>query len=201
MRKYLILSAAAALATGGTAMAEGLSYSYGQGELHLAQVKGGGESVDGSGLGVSGAYGFTDMLFGAAGIDTNKYSENGFSIRFTNVSLGVGGHLPITSMIDFVGVASLEHTKLKSGGSTSDTGWGLSAGVRGAVNDKIQWNGGLKYTDVGDFNNALIINAGARYYFMPAFSAGVDLSHKKYDDGGLKENVLALSARYDIAGL
>lgn len=201
MRKHLILAAAAALTIGGNALAEDLSYTYAQAQINVGQLKLPGNTVDGSGLGINGSYGFTDMLFGTAALNSVKYSENGGSLRVSDLSLGVGGHLPLTSSIDFVGVASFERITLKSGGKNSESGWGVSAGVRGAINDKVQWNGGLKYSDIGDAGSAITVNAGGRYYFMPAFSAGAELGYRKFDDSDLKEITLSINARYEFAGM
>jgi opacity protein-like surface antigen len=203
MRKHLILSAVAALAVGGTALADDLNYSYVQGELHGSRLSANGDSEDGSGLGLGGSYGFARNFFGAVALDSNKYSDNGFSIRFTNLSLGVGGHLPITSMIDFVGGASYESTKIKAGSSETFTGWGLNAGLRGAINDKFQWNGGLRYSDVEDLKTTIEISAGGRYYFTSAFSAGLNVTRRMYDKDTLdfNETILAVTARYEFPGL
>ncbi|MEJ0099657.1 MAG: outer membrane beta-barrel protein [Pseudomonadota bacterium] len=203
MRKHLILSAVAAMTVAGSAMADGLSYTYAQGDFQAGKLKGSGDSVNGTGFGADGSIGFMSNFFGTVGIDTNKYSENGESLRFTNLSVGLGGHWPLTPMIDLVGEASFERAHLKEENILSDSynGWGLSAGVRGMATDKIQWNGSVNYRDAGDIGSGIGLDLGGRYYFMPAFSVGVDLTYQKYDDTSLKQSGIVASARYEFPGL
>lgn len=199
MRKHLILTAVAALAASGAALAEDLSYTYVQGDLHLSRIKA-GTSEDGTGLGVNGSFGFAGNFFGFAGVDTTKYKDVDFKV--TNLSLGAGGHVPLGS-VDFVGGVSYESVKFSEGASDTFGGWGISAGVRAAANDKIQWNASLKYKDVDDLKSVLSLNVGGRYFFKSNMSAGLDLTHNQYDKDTFdaKENILAASFRYDFAGL
>lgn len=207
MRKHLVLSTAAVLALVGQAQAAEMSYSYVQGDLLRPELRAGGGSETGSGLGIEGSFAFGPRMFGITRIDSDKYSGGGASIRFTNSSLGLGGRVPLGSVVDFIGTASLESVKVRvSDGvdsvSDSVSGWGLAAGVRGQAGEKLQWNAGLKYRDIDDIDSIISVTAGGRYYVTPAFALGLDLTSRQYDEDILdfKEAILSFNFRYDFGG-
>jgi hypothetical protein len=114
------------------------------------------------------------------------------------LSAGVGFHWPLAESLDFVSGVSFERVKLTlvdSGStvvSTSDNGYGVSAGLRGRVGGSLELTGTLKYIDIG--GSEMVCSMGGRYYFTDAFAAGID--YAKYDDSKL--SIWGISVRYDF---
>jgi len=208
MRKHIILSTIAAVLLGGQALADDISYNYVQGDLLGTELKDSGDSTNGSGAAFRSSVGFGSNLFGVFDIASNKYSESGATLRFTDGSLGIGGHVPMSSTVDFFGTATFERVKVKASvsgfGSVGDSysGWGLGAGVRGLFGEKGEWNASLKYRDVGDLKSIVGITVGGRYHFTPAFSVGLDVTGQKYDKNTLdvSESIGSVNFRYELGG-
>jgi Outer membrane protein beta-barrel domain len=208
MHKRFIFSAAAALLLGGSALADGMSYNYIQADVIGSQLRGGGDHSNGSGFGLNGSVEFGSTAIGFVDVGTTKYSESGADLRFTPISLGVGAHIPLGGMTDFVGTASYERVKTKASlagvGSVnaSYSGWGLGAGLRGLAGDRFDWTAGLKYRHVSDIKSIFGFSVGGHYYFTPNFAVGLDLTTQKYDKNTLdvKENIASLGFRYDFGG-
>lgn len=208
MHKRLGLLAAAALACGGQAMADGFNYNYIQGDIVGSEIRGSGDSTSGEGFGINGSAELGPGWTAFFGIERTRYSETGATLKFTPVTIGVGFHAPISPTVDVVAGASFERVKLNAAlsgfgsGSTSENGWGLGAGLRGMVGEKVQWGGDIKYRDVGDLKGILAISVGGRYYFTPVFGVGLELSTDRYDKDALgttlKENKAVLSFRYEF---
>ena len=208
-RNQVIFSAAAALLLGGQALAEGMSYNYVQVDVIGSQLRGSGDHTNGSGFGAHGSVGFGQSAIGFFDVGTTKYSESGADLKFTPVSLGLGAHVPLSDMTDFVGTASYERVKAKASlagfGSASDSysGWGLGAGLRGLAGEKFDWTATLKYRHVSTLKSIFGLTVGGHYYFTPQLALGLDLTTQKYDKSVLdvKENMAALSFRYDFGGM
>lgn len=214
MRKPLVIGALAALGVGGHALAaEGISYSnaelgFFQGDMGNIDSGEGIIDADGDGFSIAGSAEFGDMLFGFVSfssldlddIDLDDVDVDG-KVKVKPLSLGVGIHVPLgASAVDFVGGVSYERFKFSvSDGvdsiSFSDSGYGVSAGLRGKVGDKLELHGTLKYVDLG--SSELVYGVAGRYYFTDSFAVGLDYS--KYDDSDL--SLLGLSLRYDFAGM
>lgn len=205
MRKHLFLSAAAALVVGGNALAaEGVSYNFAQGGLAVASLSNNGDSESGLGLGISGEAEVWKFLYGFVDISTVKYDDA--DLTFSPASLGVGAHMPLGAVDAFAGL-SLERVKVKvnpdgpGSFSNSDSGVGLTAGVRGVLAENIQWSGSLKYRDLDDLDSALGISISGHYYFRPNMAAGVTLTRTDYRSGGPNETSALLNFRYDFSGM
>jgi hypothetical protein len=208
MRRHIILSTLAAAIVGGPALAEAISYNYVQADLLGTSLGDSGDSTNGSGFAIRGSAGFASNLFATADISTNKYTESGLSLRFTDGSLGTGIHVPLSSSLDFFGIASFERVAVKftesGNGSTTYrySGWGLGTGVRGRIGEKGEWNAGLKYRDVGSLQSIIGFTVGGRYHFTPDFSVGFDVTGQKYDKDTLdeKESIGSVNFRYAFNG-
>jgi hypothetical protein len=214
MRTRLVLSAMAALAMGGEALADGVSYKYIQGNANIAQLTQSGSAMNGSGLGLTGGAGIGSYLFASGNFSSNLYSEKYFNIDtnthfkigFTSGTLGAGGHLPLGSALDLVAGGSVERLRVRiseTGQPTlTDTfnGWGATLGLRGWFSDTIQWDIALKYSDMGDLKTVLGYSFSGRYYFRADYSFGVDVIGRKYDDSTLNfnESVVAVVFRHDF---
>jgi hypothetical protein len=208
MRKHLLLSAATALVVGANAVAaEGPSYNFGQGGLAVASLSSNGDSESGLGLSVSGEAEIWEFLYGFVDISNITYTPSGGDLTFAPASLGVGAHMPLGTVDAFAGL-SLERVKVKvnpdgPGGSfsNSDSGVGLTAGVRGVLGENVQWSGSLKYRDLDDLDSALSLSVGGHYYFRSNMAAGVTLTRTDYRSGGPNETSALFSFRYDFSSL
>ncbi len=175
MNKFAGVTAIAALAIGGQAMAADFSYHYFDAGLILADTPG----SDGKGLNFSGSTDLT-LYKNATGFGGVSYVDfDGFSLL--NLEGGLGFHWPLASVVDFNGGVALQYTKVTKGGG-SELGVGLNAGVR-AVPFSPAWelDGGLRYDDRGDFGDDTSIVIGTRYTFKPGMSAGIQLQEGDTD--------------------
>jgi Outer membrane protein beta-barrel domain len=209
MKKGLmLLPAIAALGFAGQALAEGISYSYVEGDYLSSRLKDSGDHLSGDGFRFEGSAALGTNWLAFVEIGRTKYTESGDSLKFTPTGIGVGYHTALGGTVDFVGKASYDRVKLHIGlggigsGSTTESGWGLSAGLRGMVGEKVEWSSALKYRDVGDLQSIVSFSIGGRYYFTPAFGVGLDLSSQKYDKDVLDvtEQVAAITFRYNFGG-
>ncbi len=179
MRKTATIGAIAAALAFSAQQAAATDFSYNLLEGSFVS----GDGFDG--LGVAGAVEFTPEFFGHAGIDLLE-ADNG--IDFSLLSLGGGYSRAIHNNLDIVATASLKRVKVDGGGS--DTGFGLGVGVRGRLVSQLELHGGLEYVDMDDSDT--ILKVGGRWYFTPAFAAGLDL----HDGDG--DATLRFTARYDF---
>lgn len=207
MRKHLFLSAAAALVVGGNALAAEVSYNYVQGGLAVSRLSASGDSENGLGIGIGAEARIWEFLYGFADVSSVQYDFTGGKTTFTPASLGVGANTSLGA-VDVFGGLSLERVKYEfnpdgPGGtfSISDTGVGLTAGVRGVLGENIQWSGSLKYRDLDDLDSALGISVSGHYYFRPNMAAGLTLTRTDYRSGGPNETVALLNFRYDFSSM
>ncbi len=214
MRARLILSAMATLVVGNEALADGVNYSYLQGNALLSQLSAHGSAMNGSGLGVEGGIGLGQHLFLFGGYNANKYSQKEYAVTtnthtkiwLTPGVVGAGAHVSVFSSFDVFVAGSLERIKLKiatNGNPTArDTfdGWGATLGLRGWFSDTIQWDIGLKYSEVAELKTVLGYSFTGRYYFRSDYSFGVDINGRMYDDNALdlNESVVAIVFRHDF---
>ena len=190
MRKQIVLGTLLMLGATGTALAaDGLSYSYVQAAYEKGDLDSAGVKL--SGLSVAGSAAFGENLFGF--ISYADGSKSGVHLK--PLTAGVGFHYGLTDSMDLVTGASFENLKVSASGlgSTSESGWGLGVGLRGAVG-MAELQAGVKYVDIGDFGNDTVFSVGGRYNFTEMFSAGLDIS--KWDDLDLTQ--FSLSLRYSF---
>lgn len=187
MRKFAALGAVAVLGLAGqTFAAEGFSYNLVEASYVNTDIDGIG---DGNGLGLAGSVAILPNFHGFA-----SYSKvdlgGGFDLSLS--SLGVGVNWPLNPSLDLVSGLSYERMKIDYLGSES--GFGLHAGLRGRVAERMELTGNVKYVDFGHGADDLVLNLGGRYYFTNALAAGLDFS--KYDDSDM--NTWKLTVRYDF---
>lgn len=191
MRKFAALGALAALASISAQAAEsdGFSYNLIEGSYAFLDLEG----LDVDGPGVNAAFELTPNLFIAGGLQSLE-ADGGGEIDMLNAGLGL--NFPIAPNFDLVGGASFERYKFEGVGS--ETGWGINGGVRGRVAGSLELTANVKYTDVGDYGNALAWTAGGRWYFTPNFAIGADYTSWDFDDTDVKLDGFLVSLRYDF---
>lgn len=169
--------------------ADGFSYNLVEASYVSTEVD--GLDVDGDGFGIGGSVAFAPNVFGFAGLTDIDYDAG---ISATNFNAGLGFNWALNPALDLVSGVSFERVKVKvSGfGSDSDSGYGLNVGLRGRVGEALELTGGVKYVDLGSDLDDTTLSVGARYYFTPAFAAGIDVSDN--DDG----TTWGLAVRYDF---
>lgn len=189
VRKQILVGTALLIGATGTALAaDGIGYSYLEAGYATTDIDGGegGGNADELSIGASAAFG--ESLFGFGHISTWDYA--GF--KATYLALGVGFHAGISDSVDFVTGLSLEMADPEGGGS--ETGYGLSVGLRGMATENLELNGEVQYTDFGSGANGTTFTVGGRYNFSEMFAAGL---HVSVDDEG-ESTTFGLSLRYSF---
>jgi hypothetical protein len=150
------------------------------------EVAGGGD-VDGDGLTLSGSFAITDewhafASYGNADLD--------FGIDIDTWAIGAGYRYPLRDDTDLYGrvLYISSETDVPGPFDFDDDGLGLQFRIRSLVTDVLELEGGIQYIDVGDNDTSL--QAGARYHFTDALSAGVGLTFAGDTDG------ISINARY-----
>lgn len=170
MNKLATVSALAALAMGGSAMAADFSYDYVEGGLVLAQAPG---SNDGKGLAVNFSKGLPQVHENFTIIGGASYLDFDYGYELLNLSGGAGFHWPVASIVDVVGGLTLEYF---DNDFDSDIGLGVMGGARvQPFGEEWEFNGGLRHVDAGAYEDTFV-EVGARYTFKPGMSGGLKLS-------------------------
>lgn len=191
MRKYVAFGVIAAMALGAqTAAAEGFSYNLIEGSYSTGDI----ESVDVDGFGVKGSWALAPSIFVFGGLQNLDAEGPGGSLDALN--LGVGMNWALSDNADLFGGASFERLK----GGTSESGFGVQAGVRGRVAESLELSASIKYADIGDFGDSFTYAAGGRWYFTPNFAVGLDYNKLDLGDADAKGDLFSLVLRYDFGG-
>lgn len=161
---------AALLSLSAAAAAEGLDYSYVQGSY--SRVEFDDIDVDGDGFGIAGSFGINDRFAAFAGFDT---AELDFDVETSSLEIGGLFHAPLSDRVDFVSSLSYVSAEIDvpGFGSVDDDGFGVGVGLRGMASPQLELNGGVSYVDLDDSGDDTTFNAGFRYHFTEAFSAGL----------------------------
>lgn len=188
MRKYLALGAIAALALGAqTAAAEGFSYSFIEGSYAFADLEG----VDGDGFGIRGSTELAPSIHVFSGLQ-NLGFDGGSDLDTLNI--GVGLNWSLSDNADLVG--GLSYERVDAG--PSESGFGVSGGIRGRVGEFFELNAGVKYSDIGDLGDSFTYSAGARWYFTPNFAVGGEFNKLDLGDANIDGEAWVISLRYDF---
>ena len=159
----LSLAAAAGLLSGQAALADGgPRYTFAEGGWQYVERTGtsipGDDSPDGDGFFGGGSYAVTDLFhvfasYGASTLDIRSSDPDilNTDVDLTELEVGAGINYAVTDAIDVVARAAYVDTDadVDGGGSSSDAGYRLEAGVRGMATPSIEINGGLSYEDLG----------------------------------------------------
>jgi hypothetical protein len=191
MRKSAVLGAVAALVAG-PALADGFSYNNIEARFISTEIEDvePGVDLEGDGFAISGNVEFGSTIHGFGSIGGTEYED---TIDVGALTAGLGFNHSLAPALDLVSGVSYERLKVEvDGGRSIEEGFGLNAGLRGRVGDKVELTAGLKYVDFGDDLDDTTIMAGGRYYFSRNFALGLDYSEN--DDG----DTWALAFRYDF---
>ncbi len=179
MRKGLIFASIAAFGFAGTAVAQS-EFDYSYVELGYINTDLDDFNVDGDGFQLRGSLGVTDNVHVFA-----KYTDLDFDFNIDTNTFEVGGGYawPLRSNLDVIGTLSYLKTEIDvpRGRDFDDDGFGLGVGLRGRAINQLEWTAGLQHVDFDDGGDDTIFSVGGRYFFTPAFAAGVDVT---FDDDG-----------------
>ena len=146
--------------------------------------------VDGDGLTLSGSFEINDEWHAFASYGS---SDLDFGIDIDTWTLGAGYVFPLQEDIDLYGRVLYIDVNADAGpgpGSADEDGLGLQFRIRARVTDEFELEGGLQHVDVADSDTSL--QAGARYHFTEAFSAGIGITFAGDTDG------IGINARYSF---
>lgn len=192
MRKYLVVGTLMAVGAAGPAVAAD-DFSYNLLEVGYVSNEIKTYGLDGSGFSLSGSFEFNRSVFGFASIVAADYDQAS-GVSTTATAVGVGFAWPLGTGLDLVSGVAYEHLRLHvdGEGSATDDGFSLNTGLRSRIAENLELSGVVKYTDLGRGLDDITVGAGARYYFTPAFAAGIDVSNN--DDG----TAWLVALRYDF---
>lgn len=179
------------LAFSATAAAQGFGYSYIQGSYGTVEVDiGGGANVDGDGFGVSGSYALTDQFHFSGEYQT---ADMDFGVDLSILELAAGYHTGLSDQLDFTAQLGYVNTEVESGGvGVDDDGLMLGVGLRGALTDALEVNGGVDYIDFDLGGGETRIGAGFLYDIADNLTVGAKAS--LWDD----IDVYQLNLRFDF---
>ena len=168
-RSLLLLIATLGLAS--TAHAE-FNYTFIQG--NIGNVDFDNVNADGTIFGVDGSLAINDDFHVFGGADLANLSRG---VDATSWAGGIGYNTSLNEVVDIVAQLSFRYVDFDfRGGSSDDSGIGLSVFARWAATDRVEINGGLDHDEAGD-NTSLI--GAALYNIDEQFTVGVSGS---FDD-------------------
>ena len=171
MLRYL--SIGALMLSSATAMAEGPSYSYIQASYQEVDIDvGGGFDVDGDGFGVAGSVAINDSWFVFAGYSSFDFES---VVDLSEWSVGAGWHSAMSEKTDWFVTAAYVDAEIDAPGfgSASDSGFGVSIGIRSMLNPKLELAGSVSYADLGDGADGTSVGGGLWYTVTGNLALGV----------------------------
>jgi len=178
------------LALSATAGAQGFGYNYLQVSYGAVSFDDSIVDVDGDGLGISGSYGFHPDFYVAGEYQT---ADMDFGVDLNILELAVGYHTPLSEQLDFTAQLGYLDAEVEAAGfgSADDDGLMIGAGLRGALTDAVELNGGIDYIDF-DQGSETRANAGFLFDLTENLTVGAKASF--WDD----INVYQLNLRFDF---
>jgi hypothetical protein len=176
----LCLLHSAVFAQSNEAPANDLRYSYA--ELRFVDYDNNG----GDGFRVNGSWDLGNNWIILGGITSADYNNN---VDVTVLELGGGYVWRYTDDWDLVGTAQFVRAEVDTpGGSSDDSGFKLSGGVRGFLAPKFELRGSVNHVNLDDSDTYLEI--AGDYYFTRQFAAGLSLEFAGDSD------LFSIGARY-----
>lgn len=190
MRRFLAVSAIAAMGMAAPVMASDMSYNILELGLYGESIDdpNGDEGIDGSGITLNGSWAFTDGMFGFVGLSGTEYEYRNYDdsdFTLGRMQLGIGFNMPLSDRLDLVSGISLQRVRLGDdfNNTLNERGYGLKAGLRGKAGERFEWTAGLDYVDLGEGQHDTSWSAGFRYYFTRLFAMGLDIGSTDKEQG------------------
>jgi hypothetical protein len=178
MRTGILTIVTAACALGpGAASAADPGYTFIEGGYQDVDID--RPDADGDGFTFRGSVAITPMFHvfgGYSSSDLDRSGPLGGSVDYDYWELGAGLHYALTERVHFVSEASYINTEIDfADGKIDDDGYGLYAGIRRHFQVPFQLEGGVKYVDVGDAGEDVLMKLAAHYFFTEQWAAGLSL--------------------------
>ncbi len=188
LRSALLITLFALSATAG---AQGFGYSYLQASYGTVSFDDSIVDVDGSGFGVSGSYAFNEDFHIAGEYQT---ADMDFGVDLNILEVSVGYHTALSQKLDLTAKFGYLNAEIEAAGvgSSDDDGFLIGAGVRGALSDTVELNGGIDYIDFDQGGGETRANAGFLFALTDTMTVGAKASF--WDD----INVYQLNLRFDF---
>jgi hypothetical protein len=177
-------------ATAAHAQSSDFSYTYLEGGYLNVDLD--NPNADGDGLFLGGSVLVADTIILSADFDYVDFNR-GIDIR--TIELGVGVPLPLAPGFDIVVEGGYLDASVDTPfGNFDDDGFFAGALARWMVNDQVELNGGLKYVDLDESGDDVVVHIGGLVNVRPnlAVLAGVDFA----DD----TDALSIGFRYYVNG-
>jgi hypothetical protein len=155
-------------------------------ELSYTFIEGGYQDVDldhpdadGDGFTLRASFEITPMFHvfgGYSSSDLELSGPLGGNVDYDHWELGAGLSYALTERVHFVAEASYINAEIDlADGRIDDDGYGLYAGVRSRFHVPVQLEGGLKYVNVGDVSEDLLVKLAAHYFITDRWATGLSL--------------------------
>jgi hypothetical protein len=172
--------AATLLATTTASHAYDFSYNYIQGSYASSTDDSLGVDIDSNTIGLFGSLEVSDFVAITAGFASTDYDD--IDVDATQLEIGATLHTGLGQMTDGFVNLSLVQVDVDFPppfADEDDSGYGIVAGLRHAVNEQFELNAAFSHVDVFD-DSSNQIGFGARFYFTTSASLG--LSYATGDD-------------------
>jgi len=172
--------AATFLATTTVSHAYDFSYNYVEGSYASSTDDSLGVDIDSNTIGIFGSFEISDNVAITAGYASTDYDD--VDIDATQLQIGATLHTSLGQMTDGflnLSLVQVDFDLPPPFADEDDSGFGIVAGVRHAINEKVELDAAYSHSDLFDesFNQ---IGFGARFYFTSSASFG--LSYATGDD-------------------
>lgn len=164
----------------GLASAQNSGISYDHVDVDL--VKGDIADVDMTAFSVAGMTSLSESVFARASYTTGESDDKYFGdeIEQDAFRIGLGYHMPISSVTDFVVALDYVKASVDHRGFDDDAnGYGIDAGVRSMLSDRFEVSGFISYVDI-DNNDDFGVSIQGTYYLAP--TVGINFGYSDADD-------------------
>lgn len=184
MKKFgTALLSATALVASGAAIAAEPQWDYAQ--LGWIQGDGFDDFGQAEGFELKGSISFLESFHAQLAYADGDIADGSDDVDFDGYTLVLGYHLPVTASGNthfFADISYFDYDFEFDGSSGDNKGWGLGAGVRSVLADRVELLGKLTYnrgdTDFfedGDYTDTAV-QVGARYLWTDNFSTGLTVT-------------------------
>jgi Outer membrane protein beta-barrel domain len=177
MRPILTMILAFALAVPGVTRAAGMSYSYVEAGYAQTETEEGNVDLDGDGYRITGSLAIAPTYHILAEYATASLEIENLNVDadVDTISIGFGYNRPVSQSIDAIGRILYVDSDVSVDSpffdiSGDDSGLGLQFHLRGQPMERVEFEGGIDYVDIGDEDTTLLLEG--RYLLTDALALG-----------------------------
>jgi opacity protein-like surface antigen len=181
LKRITYLTMAAAVALPMVATAKPLNYNF----VELDYLNTDLDGPDGDGFSLKGNFAFTDSFFFTGRYNDSSVEQGAFDADVQRITAGVGFKHAMSDVSSLFATLTYEDVEVDTNTPVDldDDGFGLGAGIRFAVMENLELNGGLEYLDVGDaIDGEVGFTVGG--VFDVTETIGLALGYEDVDDFG-----------------